>query len=75
MYLANDVIQNSKKKGPDYNKEFALKLPKVFEHLSEVELDDKTIRGISRLLEVWGERGVFSAEALTTFQKPVGKFD
>ena len=73
MYLANDVIQNSKKKGPDYNKEFAQKLPKVFEHISEVQLDEKATRGIGRLLEVWAERGVFDAATLTTFQSPVGK--
>lgn len=26
MYLANDVIQNSKKKGPEYGKEFGVVL-------------------------------------------------
>jgi len=29
MYLGNDVIQNSKKKGPEYSKEFGKILPKV----------------------------------------------
>lgn len=29
MYLANDVIQNSKKKGPEYGEEFGLYLKKL----------------------------------------------
>jgi len=35
MYLANDVIQNSKKKGPEYGKEFNHVLGKVFAHIGE----------------------------------------
>ena len=31
MYLANDVVQNSKKKGPEYGKEFGSVMKKVFE--------------------------------------------
>ena len=31
LYLANDVIQNSKRKGMEYKNEFARVLPKVFQ--------------------------------------------
>lgn len=31
MYLANDVIQNSRKKGPEYAKEFTTALKQGFE--------------------------------------------
>ena len=27
MYLANDILQNSRRKGPEYNREFAIALP------------------------------------------------
>lgn len=35
MYLANDVIQNSKKKGPEFSKEFSTILSKAFAHVKE----------------------------------------
>lgn len=35
MYLANDVIQNSRKKGPEYAKEFLNYLAKSFENISK----------------------------------------
>ncbi|XP_011148583.1 regulation of nuclear pre-mRNA domain-containing protein 1B isoform X2 [Harpegnathos saltator] len=57
MYLANDVIQNSKKKGPEFGKEFGTVLPKAFEHLKG--FDDKTRRQLSRLLHIWEDRGVY----------------
>ncbi|KAF2358447.1 Cell-cycle alteration and expression-elevated protein in tumor [Trinorchestia longiramus] len=69
MYLANDVIQNSKKKGPEYNKEFIKRLPKVFEHLGAVSLDAKSKQGLERLLTVWEERGVFNSSAIHSFRK------
>ncbi|KAG0726575.1 Regulation of nuclear pre-mRNA domain-containing protein 1B [Chionoecetes opilio] len=75
MYLANDVIQNSKKKGPEYNKEFGNKLAKVFDHLGGVRLDDKSKRGLNRLLTVWGERSVFDHDKVKVFQKNLRKSD
>lgn len=35
MYLANDVIQNSRKKGPEYAKEFGTVLKKAFENIAK----------------------------------------
>ncbi|KAA0192384.1 hypothetical protein HAZT_HAZT002412 [Hyalella azteca] len=69
MYLANDVIQNSKKKGPEYSKEFLKRLPKVFEHLGAIRLDGKSKQGVERLLAVWEERGVFNESAIQSFKK------
>ena len=37
MYLANDVIQNSRKKGPEFSKEFLTVLLKAFEHISKYD--------------------------------------
>jgi len=69
MYLANDVIQNSKKKGPEYREEFTKRFPKVFQHLSTVELDEKSKKGVDRLLTVWEQRGVFSRGSIALFRR------
>ena len=59
LYLANDVVQNSRKKAPEYAKEFGGSLKKVLDHLTKLKLDDKTIKSISRLLQIWAERQIF----------------
>ncbi|XP_043262900.1 regulation of nuclear pre-mRNA domain-containing protein 1B [Colletes latitarsis] len=66
MYLANDVIQNSKKKGPEFGKEFESVLPKAFEHMKG--FDDKTRERLNRLLQIWEERGVYDKAQITEFK-------
>ncbi|XP_051175866.1 regulation of nuclear pre-mRNA domain-containing protein 1B [Leptopilina boulardi] len=66
MYLANDVIQNSKKKGPEFGKEFGLMLPKAFEHMKG--FDDKTRDRLNRLLQIWEERGVYDKGQIHEFK-------
>lgn len=61
MYLANDVIQNSKKKGPEYGKEFGCTLPQVFKHIGENCAADKLARNLRRILDIWEERGVYDS--------------
>ena len=36
LYVANDVIQNSKKKGPEYRAEFVKVLPRVFQVINKL---------------------------------------
>ncbi|KAG5323060.1 RPR1B protein, partial [Acromyrmex heyeri] len=67
MYLANDVIQNSKKKGPEFGKEFETVLPKAFEHMKG--FDEKTRERLNRLLQIWEERGVYDKAQITEFKK------
>lgn len=59
MYLSNDVIQNSKKKGPEYGKEFGSILNDVFTHVGEVCTGDDIFNRIYRILSIWEERGVY----------------
>lgn len=66
MYLANDVIQNSKKKGPEFGKEFASVLPKAFKHMSN--FDEKTRDRASRLITIWEERGVYDKLQIAEFR-------
>lgn len=66
MYLANDVIQNSKKKGPEFGKEFETVLPKAFEHMKG--FDEKTRERLNRLLQIWEERGVYDKVQIAEFK-------
>lgn len=66
MYLANDVIQNSKKKGPEFGKEFETVLPKAFEHMKG--FDEKTRERLNRLLQIWEERGVYDKTQIAEFK-------
>nr|CAI5838733.1 unnamed protein product [Callosobruchus analis] len=67
MYLANDVIQNSRKKGPEYGKEFGLHLKKAFEHMSKS--DEKTKNSLDRLLNIWEERGIYDSLLISEFKR------
>lgn len=59
MYLANDVIQNSKKKGPEFGKEYENVLLKAFKLIAGSGPEEKTIHSLNRILNIWGERGVY----------------
>lgn len=64
MYLANDVIQNSKKKGPEYGLSFAPFLGKAFKHIAQNCEDEKTFKSLGRILDVWGEREVYEKDMI-----------
>ncbi|KAM5135785.1 regulation of nuclear pre-mRNA domain-containing protein 1B [Mantella aurantiaca] len=61
LYLANDVIQNSKRKGPEFTREFEKVLLEAFSHVSS-EADEGCRKPLERLLHIWQERGVYSAD-------------
>lgn len=67
MYLANDVIQNSKKKGPEFGKEFGFVLKRAFAHMSATGYNEKTKISLGRVLQIWGERGVYDATQIKEF--------
>ncbi|RUS80586.1 hypothetical protein EGW08_011641 [Elysia chlorotica] len=58
IYLANDVIQNSKKKGPEFSKDFAHILPDAFSQAAK-DADDKIKASLGRVINIWKERGVY----------------
>lgn len=62
LYLANDVVQNARKKHPETGSEFGLVMKEVFAHLAGVELDVKTVERIARLVHVWRDRQIFEKE-------------
>uniref|UniRef100_A0A182WAJ8 CID domain-containing protein n=1 Tax=Anopheles minimus TaxID=112268 RepID=A0A182WAJ8_9DIPT len=59
MYLANDVIQNSKKKGPEFGREYEHVLVKAFKNVAQSSPEPKTINSLNRILGIWGDRGVY----------------
>ncbi|XP_070195087.1 regulation of nuclear pre-mRNA domain-containing protein 1B-like [Littorina saxatilis] len=58
VYLANDIIQNSKKKGPEFAKQFELVLEEAFSNAAK-GTEDKTKQSLGRVLNIWQERGVY----------------
>lgn len=69
MYLANDVIQNSKKKGPEYGKEFGEVLVDAFKHMAKTGINEKTKHSLHRILTIWQERGVYDAQKIQDFKE------
>lgn len=61
LYLANDVIQNSKKKGPEFTKDFETVLVDACSHVAR-EADDGCKRPMERLLNIWQERSLYRAD-------------
>lgn len=64
MYLANDIIQNSKKKGPEYGKEFSTTLKDAFAHVAEACTGEDIFNRLDRILSIWEERGVYEAKQI-----------
>uniref|UniRef100_A0A8C2S875 Regulation of nuclear pre-mRNA domain-containing protein n=1 Tax=Capra hircus TaxID=9925 RepID=A0A8C2S875_CAPHI len=63
LYLANDVIQNSKRKGPEFTKDFAPVIVEAFKHVSS-ETDDSCKKHLGRVLSIWEERSVYENDVL-----------
>ncbi|XP_028904589.1 regulation of nuclear pre-mRNA domain-containing protein 1B isoform X2 [Ornithorhynchus anatinus] len=61
LYLANDVIQNSKRKGPEFTREFESVLVDAFSHVAR-EADEGCKKPLERLLSIWQERSVYGGE-------------
>lgn len=74
MYLANDVIQNSKKKGPEFGQEFGNVLRKAFENMAVPESDEKTRKSIERILQIWEERSVYEPKLIKEFRRGLGMY-
>ena len=61
VFLANDVVQNSRKRGPHYTDAFAPLLPGALRHVLKHAPGQETLRQLRRLVTVWEERRVFGA--------------
>ncbi|XP_018605837.1 regulation of nuclear pre-mRNA domain-containing protein 1A-like isoform X1 [Scleropages formosus] len=63
LYLANDVIQNSKRKGPEFTQDFAPVIVDAFRHVSS-EGEEGCKKHLDRVLEIWQERAVYENDVL-----------
>ncbi|MCJ8742037.1 hypothetical protein PDJAM_G00077560 [Pangasius djambal] len=61
LYLANDVIQNSKKKGPEFTRDFEGVLVDACSHVAR-ETDESCRKHMERLLNIWQERSLYRAD-------------
>ncbi|XP_026055408.1 regulation of nuclear pre-mRNA domain-containing protein 1B-like isoform X1 [Carassius auratus] len=61
LYLANDVIQNSKKKGPEFAKNFEGVLVDACSHVAR-DGDEGCKKHMERLLNIWQERSLYRAD-------------
>jgi len=68
IYLANDVVQNSRRKDTELGKAFAPTLKKAIEHMAQIP-GDKTKKSLLRILAIWKERGIYEAPLMEDFQK------
>uniref|UniRef100_A0A3Q1IAS7 CID domain-containing protein n=1 Tax=Anabas testudineus TaxID=64144 RepID=A0A3Q1IAS7_ANATE len=61
LYLANDVIQNSKKKGPEFTKDFESVLVDACSHVAR-SADENCKKHMERLLNIWKERSLYRGD-------------
>jgi hypothetical protein len=72
VYLANDVIQNSRKKGGEFGKSFGPIFKKALEYMAR-NPDDKTKKSILRILKIWEERGIYEPTLIKDFESSYRK--
>ncbi|KAM9340238.1 regulation of nuclear pre-mRNA domain-containing protein 2a [Symphorus nematophorus] len=73
FYLANDVIQNCKRKNAMvYRTAFAEVLRDAF-LLINLEGDTKVIKSVERILSIWEDRGVYSGTLITELRSSLVK--
>ncbi|TQE04293.1 hypothetical protein C1H46_010078 [Malus baccata] len=60
LYLANDILQNSRRKGSEFVNEFWKFLPAALKHVYE-NGDQHGKKAATRLVDIWEERKVFGS--------------
>ncbi|KPP80299.1 regulation of nuclear pre-mRNA domain-containing protein 1A-like, partial [Scleropages formosus] len=73
LYLANDVIQNSKRKGPEFTQDFAPVIVDAFRHVSS-EGEEGCKKHLDRVLEIWQERAVYENDVLEQLSQVLRKY-
>lgn len=63
IYLANDILQNSRKKGSEFMKEFLNALPQAIENTSKVA-DTKSRFTLERIFNIWKDRKIYPDETI-----------
>ncbi|CAN4126995.1 unnamed protein product [Withania somnifera] len=72
LYLANDILQNSRRKGSEFVNEFWKVLPASLKHVFETG-DENGKKVASRLVDIWEERKVFGSRGQNLKDEVMGK--
>ncbi len=67
IYLSNDILQNSRKKGSEFLKEFLNVLPQAIENTSRVA-DTKSRFTLERIFNIWKDRRIYNDETIKKFR-------
>ena len=68
IYLANDMLQNSRKKGYEYMTEFATVLVDAIENTAKYS-DEKVRFTLERILNIWKDRKIYPDEKIEELKK------
>ncbi|KVH94680.1 CID domain-containing protein [Cynara cardunculus var. scolymus] len=72
LYLANDILQNSRRKGNEFVNEFWKVMPSTLKHVHE-HGDENGKKAASRLVGIWDERRVFGSRGQNLKDEMLGK--
>ena len=68
LYLANDILQNSRKKGNEYMKEFSEVILEAIEDIAKFS-DDKTRFTVERILNIWKDRKIYPDDQIEKYRQ------
>lgn len=68
IYLANDILQNSRKKGSEFMSEFLKALPEAIENTSRLA-DTKLRFTLERIFNIWKDRKIYRDEKIKEFKE------
>ncbi|XVF06719.1 hypothetical protein REPUB_Repub06bG0075000 [Reevesia pubescens] len=72
LYLANDILQNSRRKGSEFVNEFWKVLPTALKHVYD-NGDEYGKKAAIRLVDIWEERKVFGSRGQNLKDELLGK--
>ncbi|XP_041024793.1 regulation of nuclear pre-mRNA domain-containing protein 2-like isoform X2 [Juglans microcarpa x Juglans regia] len=72
LYLANDILQNSRRKGSEFVSEFWKVLPAALCHVYK-NGDEHGKKAVTRLVDIWEERKVFGSRGRSLKDEMLGK--
>ncbi|KAL5767737.1 hypothetical protein ACOSP7_014333 [Xanthoceras sorbifolium] len=72
LYLANDILQNSRRKGSEFVNEFWKVLPGALKHVYD-NGDEYGKKAVTRLVNIWEERKVFGSRGQNLKDEMLGK--
>ncbi|KAL7669994.1 hypothetical protein ACOME3_004942 [Neoechinorhynchus agilis] len=66
LYLANDIIQNSFRRGSEFSKPFSIVIVGALEKIVSFS-DEETLNGTERMLQIWTDRHIYEDELMNKF--------